>query len=84
MGAVIGSQLLPQFLFLGGTLTTVRIQTGWILLVPPAWFAGFDDLIAAWPADANSLETLLASADLALYAAKAAGRNRAAVPELAR
>jgi hypothetical protein len=49
VGAVIGSQLLPQFLFLGNALTTVRIQAGWILLVPPAWFAGFDDLIAAWP-----------------------------------
>jgi diguanylate cyclase (GGDEF)-like protein len=36
--------------------------------------------VAVWPADAASLETLLASADLALYAAKAAGRNRVAVP----
>jgi diguanylate cyclase (GGDEF)-like protein len=37
--------------------------------------------VAAWPADATSLESLLASADLALYAAKAAGRNRVAVPD---
>jgi hypothetical protein len=47
VAVVVGSQILPQFLFRDNSLTTVRIQSWWVAFLPPAWFAGFDDLIAA-------------------------------------
>lgn len=53
IGLVVASQLAPQYFIhykgrVGGDL-----QTGWILLLPPAWFAGIDDAIAGSGATAS-------------------------------
>jgi diguanylate cyclase (GGDEF)-like protein len=39
--------------------------------------------VASYPQDGRSIEALLARADLALYEAKAAGRNRVVQPDVA-
>jgi ABC-2 type transport system permease protein len=60
VGVVVGSQILPQFLFRNNAFTAVHIQSWWIVLLPPAWFAGFDDLIGARPERHSWLLALLA------------------------
>lgn len=46
VGIVLGSQLAPQLLMRHqGNLNNV-FKAWWILLLPPAWFAGFDDALA--------------------------------------
>ena len=43
---VVASQTVPYFIqHLNGRMT-VRVDSWWIWLVPPAWFAGFDDALA--------------------------------------
>jgi ABC-2 type transport system permease protein len=46
IGTVVGSQLVPQVMKeLGGTMQH-GLDAGWVLALPPAWFAGFDDAVA--------------------------------------
>jgi ABC-2 type transport system permease protein len=43
---VLGSQLAPRFLMRPGNPIGRLFDSWWIALLPPAWFAGFDDAIA--------------------------------------
>ena len=42
---VMGSQLVPHVLRLG-LMNNLKFDSWWIVLIPPAWFAGMDDAIA--------------------------------------
>lgn len=46
VGFVLGAQLLPQLLLRVGARYTLNVHSWWVALVPPAWFAGFDDALA--------------------------------------
>lgn len=46
VGAVLSGQLLPQLMFRLDGVLDVGEASWWIGLVPPAWFAGFDDALA--------------------------------------
>lgn len=47
VGAMLSGQILPQLVFrTGGGGLTVDEAAWWIRLLPPAWFAGFDDALA--------------------------------------
>jgi ABC-2 type transport system permease protein len=43
---VVGSQVLPQLLFRSDKFVTFNREAWWIVLFPPAWFAGLDDAVA--------------------------------------
>ena len=46
IGAILASQLLPQLMFrTDGQLLSDHEQSWWILAMPPAWFAGIDDVL---------------------------------------
>lgn len=46
VAAVLSAQILPRLIFrYGGTLSASE-SSSWIGLLPPAWFAGFDDAFA--------------------------------------
>jgi ABC-2 type transport system permease protein len=46
VGAVLSGQLLPRIVFRFGRVLTASESSWWIGLLPPAWFAGFDDALA--------------------------------------
>jgi hypothetical protein len=46
VGAVLSGQLLPQLVFHLDRVLNVGEISWWINLLPPAWFAGFDDVFA--------------------------------------
>lgn len=46
VAAVGCSQILPRIMFRYGHGLAVSEDTWWVALVPPAWFAGFDDALA--------------------------------------
>lgn len=47
MAAMLGGQILPRLVIRSdGSLLGVDEATWWIRLLPPAWFAGFDDALA--------------------------------------
>jgi hypothetical protein len=46
VAAVLGSQLLPRVIFRFGGALTVNDSSWWFGLLPPVWFAGFDDALA--------------------------------------
>lgn len=47
VGAMLSGQILPQLVMRqGGGALAVDEATWWIRLLPPAWFAGFDDALA--------------------------------------
>jgi hypothetical protein len=46
VAAVLSGQLLPQLMFRAGKMTAFNENSWWIALLPPAWFAGFDDALA--------------------------------------
>lgn len=46
VGAVLGGQLLPQLMFRVDMIGQIRTFSRWFFLLPPAWFAGFDDALA--------------------------------------
>jgi hypothetical protein len=46
VAAVAGSQILPRVMFRYGQGLIVNESTWWVGLLPPAWFAGFDDALA--------------------------------------
>jgi hypothetical protein len=46
IAAVVGGQIVPRVMFRFREVATLGVKTWWICLLPPAWFAGFDDAIA--------------------------------------
>lgn len=42
---VAGSQMLPRMMGHVGDLAKFNLHTWWIAVLPPAWFAGFDDAL---------------------------------------
>jgi ABC-2 type transport system permease protein len=46
IASVVGSQLVPQLLRRFGGKLDFGFDSWWVVLLPPAWFAGFDDAIA--------------------------------------
>ena len=46
VGAVLSGQILPQMLSRFYVVGNPKVIPWWIALLPPAWFAGFDDAIA--------------------------------------
>ena len=46
IGAVLGGQILPQLILRSGSSIGLTIDSWWITLLPPAWFAGLDDAVA--------------------------------------
>jgi hypothetical protein len=46
VGAVLTAQILPRVIFRLGHVLTASESNWWIGLLPPAWFAGFDDAVA--------------------------------------
>jgi hypothetical protein len=46
VAAVIGGQLVPQLIAHFGGDLHLNIDAWWLLLLPPAWFAGFDNALA--------------------------------------
>ena len=43
---VLGSQILPRLIFRMGGVLTANESSWWFMLLPPTWFAGFDDALA--------------------------------------
>ena len=46
VGAVLGGQIFPRLIFRPNHLLQMNETSGWIALLPPAWFAGLDDAVA--------------------------------------
>lgn len=46
MAVVLGSQLAPRLLTRPGSGVDVPLDSWWVFLLPPAWFAGIDEAIA--------------------------------------
>jgi len=46
VAVVVASQAVPQLIGRVGGIMTVRLDSWWIWLLPPAWFAGLDDALA--------------------------------------
>jgi hypothetical protein len=46
IAAVLGSQILPRIIFRFGSTLTPNESSWWFMLLPPTWFAGFDDALA--------------------------------------
>ena len=46
VGAVLSGQILPRLVFRVDHVLNVSESSWWIGLLPPAWFAGFDDALA--------------------------------------
>jgi len=75
IAAVLGGQLLPRMMMgSAGELMEPGSRSKWILLLPPAWFAGFDDAIAGSGAGHSWLYAALALAATAVVLEMAFGR----------
>ncbi len=46
IAAVVGGQVLPQLVLHSNHVVTFSEKSWWMILFPPAWFAGFDDAMA--------------------------------------
>ncbi len=46
VGFVLSGQIVPRIVFRFGKILTPNESSWWIGLLPPAWFAGFDDALA--------------------------------------
>jgi hypothetical protein len=46
VAAVLSGQILPQLVFRAGRLADVGERSWWMVLLPPAWFAGVNDALA--------------------------------------
>lgn len=61
IAAVLGGQLLPRMMTgKTGEEFSVGVKSWWVTLLPPAWFAGFDDALAGSRAQTSSLLAALA------------------------
>ena len=63
VGAVLAGQIVPQLLFLKDRVATIDRSTWWIGLLPPAWFAGFDDALAGSARPGPSSSRVCASSE---------------------
>jgi hypothetical protein len=66
IAVVLSGQILPQVLFKAGKLLTLDEGSWWIGLLPPAWFAGFDDAFAGSAAPVSFLFASIAVAATAV------------------
>ena len=66
MLTVIGSQLAPRLLSRSGWGVVVRQDAWWMPLLPPAWFAGFDDAFAGSGSQVSWMLAAIATAFTAL------------------
>jgi ABC-2 type transport system permease protein len=46
VGAVVGGQVVPRLIGRFGGHLSISAKLWWVTLLPPAWFAGFDDALA--------------------------------------
>ncbi len=46
IGAVLSAQILPRLVFRFHHVLTASESSAWIIFLPPAWFAGFDDALS--------------------------------------
>lgn len=46
IAAVMGGQIVPRVMLRVEGVVTLNAKTWWVGLLPPAWFAGFDDALA--------------------------------------
>jgi len=53
VAAVLAGQILPRVMFRFDKVINVSASTWWVGLLPPAWFAGFDDALAGSGAGAS-------------------------------
>jgi len=60
VGAVMSGQILPRLIFRFGHVLTASETSWWIGLLPPAWFAGFDDAFGGSAAAASWLFAAIA------------------------
>jgi hypothetical protein len=60
IAAVLSGQLLPQLIFRANRVVSFGEKTWWIALLPPAWFAGFDDALSGSAARSSWLLAALA------------------------
>jgi len=74
VAAVLSGQLLPQLMFRGGKMTAFNEKSWWIALLPPAWFAGFDDALAGSASRGSWLLAALAMFSTAIVAWIAFGK----------
>jgi hypothetical protein len=65
VGAVAAGQIVPRMMTVVGPHVTFRSDVWWVRLLPPAWFAGFDDALAGSGA---TLSWALGAAGVALTA----------------
>ena len=42
----VGSQILPRAIGMNGGIATVSLNAWWLKILPPTWFASFDDAVA--------------------------------------
>lgn len=62
IAAVMAGQLLPRMVIQLNHVLTIGESSGWIYLLPPAWFAGLDDAVCGSALPGAWLLTLLAVA----------------------
>jgi hypothetical protein len=62
IAAVLSGQLLPQIMFRIDGVANFNAAVWWVALLPPAWFAGFDDALAGSGARGSWLLAFLAVA----------------------
>jgi ABC-2 type transport system permease protein len=62
---VLAGQILPQVMFRGHRFHSFDAKSWWIALLPPAWFAGFDDALAG---SGTKVSWILAAAALVITA----------------
>lgn len=60
IAVVLGGQLVPQLMIRVEGTTIVTVDRWWVVLLPPAWFAGMDDALAGSGAARSWLLALLA------------------------
>ncbi|HEY1663535.1 MAG TPA: hypothetical protein VGI03_14050 [Verrucomicrobiae bacterium] len=60
IGAILSGQVLPRIIFQMNHVLTASESSWWIALLPPAWFAGFDDALAGSGGSASWLLAALA------------------------
>ena len=63
VGAVLAGQVLPRLMIYSDSVLKVDESSWWIYLLPPAWFAGFDDSFAG---SASRTSWLLAGMGIAM------------------
>lgn len=68
VGAVLSGQILPQFVMRFDKVGHLNEPSWWIVFLPPAWFAGFDDALAGSGSGRSWLLALVGLAATALVA----------------